>query len=194
MREGTAAARGAAARAAATAVWPVAPLQLHRTGRRRTSPRGAAPRPGQVGRNASEVWLAHGIDGGGCRGPIAGLTVGTTPRGVGQRCKVAASSRGQAHDRWGRLPSPSRVRGANAKAHCSRGHRCNGATGCMIGLGCGEHRRARGKGVACAHCAQPSITGLHFRGHVGVFHECACKMALRAPTEGARALAMVECV
>ena len=152
----------------------------------------ATPCAGE-GEERQEFGSLTASDGGGCQSTLAGDAVGTMPRGrSGATLQTSRKLTARAHARWGPGCQAPASAGRNAKHTCTRGRSCNGATGCMLGLGCGDHPGAHGE--TFTPCAQPPITGVHFRGPVVVLHESACNMALRAPTGGARALAMVVCV
>ena len=148
-----------------------------RVGRRRTSPRGAAPHPVQAGRGRQGLvrtphrwgWLrvSPRRRRGGTTAEWAG---GATPQ-TGRRLA------GQARHRWGPRQAPTRA-GAKRNAPLALGQaateqQVQGRSGLR-----GAPTSARGR-EARAPCAQPSITGLH-RG------ACACLAPRGAGADGAQ--------
>ena len=119
--------------------------------------------------------------------------MGTRPSGrAGQRRKLAAGWRarpviGGARDK----PQPGA--GAIRNAPLALGHAATERQGAGLFWAKGSTNGHEGKGSTCTLCAAVH----HWAapgGPVLVLHEgCGCRMALRAPTEGALALATAVC-
>ena len=183
-----------------------------RVGRRRTSPRGAAPHPVQAGKGRQGLvrtrhrwgWLQVSPRRRRC-GNTAEWAGGATPQTIGRLA-------GQARDRWGPRQAPTR-RGRNTQRAARTRARRNGAAGCRVVLGQGGHQRARGgrkhvhpvrsrpslgcTGGACACLArgvrvQDGAQGSHGRGACAR-NGCVCVKS-RVPKETGAAGPAVETV
>ena len=185
------AAGAAAARAAAEARAARMPPPC-RVGRRRTSPRGAAPHPVQAGKGRQGLvrtrhrwgWLQVSPRRRRCEN-TAEWAGGATPQTIRRLA-------GQARDRWGPRQAPTR-RGAIRNAPLALGHAATERQGAGSFWAKGGTNRHEGEGSTCTLCAAVH----HWAapgGPVLVLHEgCGCRMALRAPTDGALALATAVC-
>lgn len=146
-----------------------------RVGRRRTSPRGAAPHPVQAGMGRQGLVRARHRWGWlqvsprrRRRGKTAEWAGGATPQ-------TSRRLAGQARDRWGPRQAPTSAGVKRNTLLASSTPQRSGRVQDRSGPR-GEPTSA-GEREARAPCAQPSITGLHRGGAVLVLHEgCRCRL------------------